>query len=987
MRDYEMARRRWARVLTIVAVAGAGVLLAMASPAAIARPAQAGSAAAGPNTDPVRFWSVSKVEQGIGKVQVSNGSQQGGFLHKDVDLGLAAFSEEPALPADRATASVLSTASGAQYHVLAEAPSLNPFVRHSPKGGVTHLDEYQAYEKRSGDASLRITISQVILDAIDDNGVAADQNGVSTLPGCPSVMLDKCKPVRAVVRFHARAYAASSGGDFFDVGGAAYIEGMYEGITRTRFVSGGWSFHAVTLSDSQVPLWTFRNFLLDSSFFDDPDELVSHSRAELNRAPSLKVPLASVRDGELFAVHVTMDAEAIDDRGHESAAEAFIKDPQRRDPPLLTARSLKQRGRPKFKEPSIRPRPAARCSAGAPRHPGTVQLSSSAFTVGEGSGAPMVLVMRKGGSRGATSVIVKTSGGSAQAGSDFRPTTTRVTFGRGDASPRLVEIPIREDLTRESPESFKVSLAHVRCSRLGKQRSAAVTILDDDQPPPPPPPEFKIGGTVDGLQGAGLVLSNLGDDVPVSANRSFTFPRTAVTGQPYEVAVRTQPHNPDQVCTVDHGTGHVVSANVTDIAVHCVTQVIPSGLDSTFGDHGRVTTPGSGEGRAVLIQPDGGIVTVGLVPKDQLFHFKFGAVRVDTAGRLDQGFGAGGLASTDLGGKDDKPSAAALMPDGGFVAAGQADPAGLANIDFGVARYTANGQPAPGFGGGSGFVTTDIAGHGDAANAVAVQPDGKIVAAGEAETRPGNFDFALVRYNPDGSLDTSFGVGGKVTTDFGALSDDDVRGLAIQSDGKIVVAGSADSTIGNAALARYLPDGSLDPTFGANGTALSDIGTDVVNGVAITPGGTILIAGTRGGPNGSDVIVASFAPNGVPNRGFGQGGVADADLSGHDDFGNDLVLDAHGNIVVVGTSGAPCASPDCSASPPPPAGPDMALVRFKPDGTLDTSFANRGILTADFHDAGDTGDALAIDSKGRIVAAGSTDNGSDTGFALMRANP
>ena len=69
--------------------------------------------------------------------------------------------------------------------------------------------------------------------------------------------------------------------------------------------------------------------------------------------------------------------------------------------------------------------------------------------------------------------------------------------------------------------------------------------------------------------------------------------------------MKTQPTNPDQVCTVEHGTGQVSGASVTDIAVHCTTSVIPSGLDSTFGDHGRVTTPGNGEGRAVLIQPDG----------------------------------------------------------------------------------------------------------------------------------------------------------------------------------------------------------------------------------------------------------------------------------------------------------------------------------------------------------------------------------------------
>jgi len=135
------------------------------------------------------------------------------------------------------------------------------------------------------------------------------------------------------------------------------------------------------------------------------------------------------------------------------------------------------------------------------------------------------------------------------------------------------------------------------------------------------------------------------------------------------------------------------------------------------------------------------------------------------------------------------------------------------------------------------------------------------------------------------------------------------------------------------------------------------IDTNVVNHVAITPGGTILIAGTRGGA----AIVAGFGPGGRPNLGFGISGVAEADISGGVDVGDDLVLEANGDIVLVGSASSATVS-------------DMALVRFKPDGTLDT------FLTADFHGFGDFGHALAIDSAGRIVAAGS-----DGEFELMRA--
>ena len=934
MRGYEMVRSRWARVVILVTLAVIGVLLAFAS-SAPAAPRRIGLE---------RHWSVSKIEQGLGKKLVGHDPPREGGVF---DLGPAAFKLGLESVPGRASATVDSEPNPPL--LIVDAPVLDPFAPRSAKGGVAHLDEYQTYEKepRPGGDSLQITVRIIDLQT-------ADANGTPTPSECSDLSVFVCHPIQAVVRYHARAYPVPGGSDsstkaralpFFNVGGAVYLYGYQH----------DWFIGAATSADSRTPFWADAEF----NHTGDANKDTSGSLARLGLAQPIRlnVPLGSVHFQQRFTVHVTMDAEAIDDRGGESGAQAFILDP-RHASPGLTARGLTARGARKFKEPPIQPRPAAPCPTGPRPHAGTVQLNAPAFSAGEGSGTALVLVTRTGGSRGATSVMVNTSSGTARSGVDFKPTKTPVRFENRDTSPRLVEVPIREDLARESPESFKVSLAHVRCSRLGKQRSASVTILDDDQPPPPPPPDFTIAGMVDGLQGAGLVLSNLGDDVSVSANGSFTFPRTAVTGQSYEISVATQPTNPDQICTVEHGKGTVSIANVTDIAVHCTTSVIPSGLDSTFGDHGRVTTPGNGEGRAVLIQPDGKVVTVGPREVGQNFHFQFGATRHDANGNLDPSFGTGGIATTSLGGNDDKARDAALLPDGGFVAVGQADPAGLANVDFGVVRYTADGHPDPSFN-STGVETTDISGRGDVANAVAVQPDGKIVAAGEAETAPSFFDFALVRYNTDGTLDTSFDGDGIVTTDLGSEFDD-ATAIAIQPDGKIVVAGNTDQ---NVALARYLPNGKLDPTFNASGTVVSNIGANEADGVAITPGGTILIAGTRVGPQGNrDPFVASYGPNGKLNLGFGNSGVAQADLSGQDDFGNDLVVDANGNIVVVGSASSATVS-------------DMALVRFKPDGTIDKT------LTTDFHGTGDFGNALAIDPQGRIVAAGT----SGDQFALMRA--
>ena len=223
------------------------------------------------------------------------------------------------------------------------------------------------------------------------------------------------------------------------------------------------------------------------------------------------------------------------------------------------------------------------------------------------------------------------------------------------------------------------------------------------------------------------------------------MPGTRADGLPYDVSVKTQPSNPDQVCTVSHGAGTIHGADVGDIAVDCATPTPPSGLDPTFGGDGRVSTPvGAGKGEAVLLQPDGAIITAGRRAGGGI---DFALTRHDTNGRLDTGFGAGGIVTTDLGSQTDEAFDAARHPDGGFVVVGRTEGTGF-NRDFGVVRYKDDGSLDTGFG-GDGIVTTDFAGEGDEANAVAVQPDGKIVVAGlprAVADRP--TDFALAATTP-----------------------------------------------------------------------------------------------------------------------------------------------------------------------------------------------------------------------------------------------
>jgi len=910
-------------------VASLGALLLLAAPALAAR-----------DGDPLRTWELSKITRSLGPIPANTGTQQHGEVLKRAKLGVAPFRFPETDNAGAAIDKMFSSADGSHYDVLTQAPSPIVSDPRSVRGGISDLQQLQAYRKQSGDATLTITITEAILRAIDEN---------HDRPECPQDVAD-CPRLKANVFFNVRAYTASvndspfwKDGNFFETGVHATLEGH-----RIN-----WHLTVASDADSLTPLWNPRNFRLRGN-------LTSRVSADLRHPVTINVPLDAVHEGELFGVDVRIESFAINDRGGESTALAFIDDPQHLSRPLVKTHGLKALGKPRFREPKPAPPPAAHCPGGRRPHAGKLQFSRGAYAVTEAGLTPTLLVTRTGGSHGAVSARVRTRAGSATAGSDFKSRTTRVRFAAGDRSPRFVEIPILEDAGAEPGENFTVSLGRVRCAKPGKRRHADVTILDDDTVPPPPP-AFTVGGTIDGLEGGGLELVTGGTTLHPAGDGPFTFPGTFTAGSAYDVRVQTQPSNPDQVCTVAAGSG-TVTADVTDVAVHCAN-VSTGGLDTNFGSGGRVSVPGAGEARAVLpSRITERIVTVGPRQDGLNFHFSFGATQHDFAGNLDDTFGTHGIATTGLGGADDKAFDADYRDDSRIVAVGQADPKGLANTDFGVMGYTVDGQPDLNFG-AAGFRTTDIAGFGDSANAVTIQFDGKIVVAGFAFTDPVNQDFAIVRYNADGTLDNSWGGDGIVTTDFGTQSDS-ARGVVIGENDTIIAAGNAGEDV---ALARYLPDGTPDRTFAGDGTVIQDLGSDdVANGVIAT-GSNILIAGTRLGPKANlDAYVASFGGNGDLNLGFGTAGIADADLSDGNDFGDDLGFDSQGNILVAGTATSATIT-------------DMALMRFTPDGTLDRT------LTVDFHGAGDFGHDVSGDADGGIVVAGSTANGGDNEFALMRA--
>jgi uncharacterized delta-60 repeat protein len=406
--------------------------------------------------------------------------------------------------------------------------------------------------------------------------------------------------------------------------------------------------------------------------------------------------------------------------------------------------------------------------------------------------------------------------------------------------------------------------------------------------------------------------------------------------------------------------------------LHNHVQAAAGDLDPTFGAGGLVVTEffgGSDEARALLVQPDGRIIAVGTASEGSP-NSDFALARYNPDGSLDPSWGNGGKVTTDLFGNTDFAFDAVLQPDGKVVAVGETfDP--TTGLDFALARYNRDGSLDASFGAG-GKVRTDFFGNFDQAFAAALQPDGKIIAAGFiANPDAGHTDFALARYNRDGSLDTSFGSGGKVTTDF-LNSADEAFAVAIQADGKIVLAGEATSDprfLTMFALARYNRDGSLDTSFGSGGKVTTGVGLlSRAFDVVIQPDGKIVAAGDGVGGDGhlgADIALVRYNPNGSLDAGFGSGGVVTRDVFGRFDGARAVALQRDGKIVVAGETDR--GREDF----------DVVVARFTTSGSLDPTFGSGGIVTTDYAGANtdedlDVAEAVAIQADGKIVVAGIT---------------
>jgi uncharacterized delta-60 repeat protein len=342
---------------------------------------------------------------------------------------------------------------------------------------------------------------------------------------------------------------------------------------------------------------------------------------------------------------------------------------------------------------------------------------------------------------------------------------------------------------------------------------------------------------------------------------------------------------------------------------------------------------------ASAVQTDGKLVGAGYVWNG--FDFDFLIARFNTDGTLDQGFGSGGYQTTEFIEDSyaiDYAQAVAIQPDGKIVVSGEQFGGGGGDVP--VARYNPDGTPDSSFD-SDGKVLIDFPGVFEEGNSIVIQPDGKIVIGGS--TNQIDFDFALCRLNSNGSLDGGFGAGGIVTTTFGYQ--DIIYGLALQPDGKILATGNTSLPNGfegfDYCTVRYKTDGSVDSGFGTNGRVTTDFdgGLDFAAGIARQPDGKIVVVG--GAPVNDQFVfgVVRYSANGVPDSGFGNSGKQTTAFNGYD-IANAVAIENDGRIVVAGFTGNSNFNPTAAV--------DVALARYNANGTPDGYFGGPGTVTSDF---------------------------------------
>ncbi len=365
---------------------------------------------------------------------------------------------------------------------------------------------------------------------------------------------------------------------------------------------------------------------------------------------------------------------------------------------------------------------------------------------------------------------------------------------------------------------------------------------------------------------------------------------------------------------------------------------------------------------SVVVQTDGKIVVAGSNGND------FSLVRYNIDGTLDKAFSDDGIVITQIGTDTDVAHSLALQSDGKLLVTGYANMGGT--DDIALVRYNVDGTLDTTFG-VNGIVTTSTSNSDDHGFSVQVMPNGKIdVIGGTAYSSAG---LAVIRYNENGTLDTNFSSHGISTNTPKALYLDQVFAGTMQPDGKVLIASTRWSENGFS-ITRFNGDGSLDPSFSGDGTAILTTGLIDRNGpggIALQPDGKVLVTGTRfNGYSSGEFILIRLNIDGTLDTSFSGDGIANTPMLGNTE-GRSIVVQANGKILVAGVTNYP---------------DDFAIVRYNEDGTLDTTFAEDGILISSFSNLDNGAYAMALQGDGKILVVGQSFNGANQDVAVARYN-
>ncbi len=800
------------------------------------------------------------------------------------------FGTLPFIPTGKdvnANGEIFSTDDGKTYWLEAEAPSTELMAR-DPNltllGGRAEFRMRQSYRKNLPGGTLELVITDARMELIDNNPANAATAGCpwalsqnNTLEDCEDFLMAGVDVwINVIQGFEADGVTERQPLDRLN-GGATFLHSSHWGNEFDAIIDNVEGSRLFDAADNEIrrrPAWVKADFTKSR---DGSKRILALNRTlnvpvDLSKVATCTAPNEPARCPE-FTLDVHVTVSATNRRGGESYAFARFRDPVNVGGVGIQTTGLTETNRPILGDYMIAAQPPLPCTAGNLPAAGAVQFSATGYRVMEfGQPRPEIFVTRTGGTSGELLVRVRARNGTALAGTHYSTYERPLYFPDGDDTPKLLTLPTIDNNTNDGNVTLELVLsADPGCATLGANTVAQVTLVDDEEPPT----------VVTGPSG--------------TLDTSFDLDGKMNTA-PFGGTDSKMVMQPD-------GKFVIVGGTFTDfIAARFNNDGSP---DTSFGNLGRVTLDISGgvfqeRARSVAIQPDGKIVIAGEGTNGSTNNFALALIRLNADGSLDNSFsGDGKVLETNVLGR---AFAVALQPDGKILAAGDipldAQGTGISGEMF-VTRLHADGTVDTSFGIAGSRIQRMPSGTGLARNLVLL-PDGGMIAAGEALTTSLLDITNVMKLDSSGALVTSFGTNGIASVDTARVG----RGLAVLPDGKLLLAGGTNAYPSHFALMRLNADGSVDTSFGASGLVTTNISQSTLgegdNALAIALRGDRIYVAGRSGSINRNFAVARYTLAGALDSSFAGTGFVAVDFTGLIDGAESIVLQGDGRIVLGG---------------------------------------------------------------------------------------